>query len=170
MPELSRRTLLIGATTLVTIPAGRASAESTRTLPAVAVVSARTPRDAAGFLDAVAGQIGAVRVSVRLGASLDAVGLRMLLQNTGSADETVSALFTDLQTGRTRQRTLKLPAGRIRSRIVYGHLNHQFTIQFCLADGTTCTTLGPVGPQAWSATLARQPRGLSVPPQTSVSD
>jgi hypothetical protein len=168
MPELSRRTLLLGATTLVIIPAGRASAHSVDVRPDGRAPGAWPPGEAAGDPRRVgSGVLGPLRIAVLLGAGIDAVGLRVTLVNTGTTSQTVTALLKDLPSTKTRRRTVTIPAGRTRSKTFYGHLNHSFTIQFCLADGVTCLTLGPIGPQPRSVDLARRPHGLSVPPQTA---
>ena len=164
MQELSRRTLLIATTTLATIPAGRAAAV-TGAARVKAGAATRTPAAVGALHGAVAGQLGPLRVVAGQAAGTDALGLQITITNTGSVDETVTAWFTDTVTNKSsRTRRVTIPAGRFRSHTFFGHLDHVFMLNICLADGTTCLQLGPIGHAPGTPAPARRTQGLSFPP------
>ena len=166
MPDISRRALLLGATTLVTIPAGRTVAhagEARLDSVGARTPGARPPGDAGGPYQVYSGVLGPLQITISLGTGLDAVAVRVTVVNTATTSQTVTVFVTDLVTGRVRQRTVTFPGSRTRFKTFYGHLNHSFSVRFCLPDGVTCLTLGPIGPQPNSP---QRTQGIAVPPQT----
>ncbi len=165
MPELSRRTLLIATTTLLTIPAGRAATASAAASPkASAGVGTRAPGVAAPPHEAVSGQLGSLYVTTAQGVGVDAVGIRLTLSNTGTADQTVTVTVLDAGNGkRSRTRTLRVPAGKTVGHEVFGHLNHNFMVELCL-PGAICQQFGPIGGRPRGTAAVGGPRGITTAP------
>jgi hypothetical protein len=135
MSVLSRRGFLVAAA-VCAVSVGTAAA------PALADCAPAT--DPVSPMSAT-GQQGTASVSVELTLLQDVTAIQYTLTNISDAPDIYTVTYNDQVTGRdSRESVIQLPAGGVQSTVVYGSLNHKFTFNVGLSDGTTLT-LGPLG-------------------------
>ena len=135
MPPISRRGFLVAA----------AACAVTMTTAAAPASAACTPSvDPTSPLSAT-GQQGAASATVTVVRLQDVTALHYIVTNVGTAAGTFTVLYTDQTTMLTSAVvTVALDPGATRTGVLYGSLNHKFTLSVGLPDGTTLT-IGPVG-------------------------
>lgn len=91
------------------------------------------------------GQQGTAKASVSVSRLSDVLAIRYSVTNIGRAADSYTVSYTDGSTGRNSRDTLiQLDAQQTQNAVLYGSLDHSFTLNVGLSDGTQFT-LGPVG-------------------------
>lgn len=135
MPPISRRGFLVAA----------AACAVTLTTAAAPASAACTPATDAVSPGAASGSQGAASATVTVSRLQDVTALHYSVTNIGLTPGTFSVSAVDqVTTLPSAVVTLQLPAGGTQTGVLYGSLNHKFTLDVGLPDGTTLT-LGPVG-------------------------
>ena len=140
MPKVSRRgflTIAVGAA-VVAAPGPSACAAVAPGTASHGVTPQPKPSSASG-------RKGSVSASVSLAKLQDNVALNYSVTNGGDHQDTYTVSYVDQVNGRSsRQVVIQVPAGQTRTGVLYGSLNHAFTLTVGLPDGTDLR-LGPVG-------------------------
>ena len=159
MPQISRRSLLTAAAVAVVArPAAAAAAASPHPEPHAQSRSA--------IRQDVQGQQGNAHITVSLTPEQDVTAIRYTISNVGTAPDTFTVWYTDLNNSRqSRKLSYSLAPSGLASATVYGSLNHIFLINVCQSDGM-CFTVGPVGP---AAQIGGPARGLTARPNQLVA-
>ncbi|MGW1029908.1 hypothetical protein ACWD4J_40650 [Streptomyces sp. NPDC002577] len=132
MPEISRRTLLVGA---ATVPIAL-------TLPGP--VACATPARKQPFPTNACGNLGNTRVCVSAQQVLDVTGLQYHITNNGDTTASYTVSYTDMEGGpESEPRTVSVEPGETAIGDFYGNLQTCFTLHTCRTGGD-CIDLGPV--------------------------
>jgi len=155
MPKISRRgflTIVVGAAVIVTPDCGADAAVN----PGPGTTSPQ-PRPSAA-----SGKQGTVSASVSVLPQQDVVAIEYTVTNVGSRPDNYSVSYVDEVNGRrSRAEVLHLSPGQTRTGVLYGGVNHYFTLRVGLSDGTELR-LGPVGERA-SARVSVRPLPSPLP-------
>lgn len=134
MTKITRRTFLTVATLAMAA------------VPAAATAAGPQPHVQPRVRHDVQDQEGNASVTVTLSPDQDVTVIRYTITNVGSAPDTFTVWYSDLDNGRqSRKLVYPLNPGESASAEVYGHPDHTFLVNVCQSDGT-CFTVGPVGP------------------------
>lgn len=138
MPIISRRgflTIVVGAAVIVTPDCGAQAAVS----PGPSNTSPQAQRTAAS------GKKGAASATVSLLQQEDVVAIQYSVKNVGSSSDVFTVSYVDEVTGRrSRAEALYLAPGESKTGVLYGGINHNFTLRVGVPDGTELS-VGPVG-------------------------
>ncbi|MFB7757060.1 hypothetical protein ACFC18_46955 [Streptomyces sp. NPDC056121] len=141
MKEISRRTVLVGATTS-TITLG---------LP-LAAADAAPAREAPPVTSACA-DLGSTRVCVTAREVQDVTGLQYVITNSGAQPMSYTVWYVDVTGGpESGKVTETVEAGKTVVGYFYGVIQHCFTLHMCHEAESECVVLGPVcgaGPSSW---------------------
>ena len=151
MAQITRRTLL--ATAPVALAPG----------PAAAFLA--DPKSRAASLDPrdTEGRQGNASITLFVNQAQDVAAIHYTITNVGSAPDTFTVWYTDLNNGRqSRKLVYPLDSAQSASAEVYGTVTHTFVVNVCQSDGA-CFAVGPVGlvPSAGNVLT----RGVKVSPE-----
>lgn len=134
MPRISRRTVLFASVAALLVPAAPAEARTIPAPPPSRFAPTPIPGSTATFTSGRSKGLVATAVGY---TAQDATGISLVLQNTGSAEKTVTVAYSD--NGRSRFKshphTVLVPAGQSRSITVYGHLTHKAGLELTDTSG-----------------------------------
>ncbi|MCX5085310.1 hypothetical protein ACFC18_55345 [Streptomyces sp. NPDC056121] len=141
MKEISRRTVLVGATVstiALGVPVPTADAEPAREAPPVA---------------SACGDLGSTQVCVTAREVQDVTGLQYVITNRGARPMTYTVWYVDVTGGPESGRvTETVGAGETVVGYFYGAIQHCFTLHMCHEAESECVVLGPVCgeyPSSW---------------------
>ena len=150
MSKVSRRGFVAVAAAgavVLTAPNALAASDSDSTTGSPATTPPAVPsttKPPAVSLSA-SGQQGTAKASVSVSRLSDVLAIRYTITNIGHAADSYTVSYTDGATGRNSRDTLvSLDAQQTQNAVLYGSLDHSFTLNVGLSDGTQFT-LGPVG-------------------------
>ncbi|WP_432180417.1 hypothetical protein [Streptomyces sp. NBC_00063] len=142
MQEMSRRTVLVGATVstiALGLPTSTADAEPAREAPPVT---------------SVCKALGSTRVCVTAREIQDVTGLQYVITNGGARPMTYTVWYVDVTGGPESGKVKEtVEAGETVVGYFYGAIQHCFTLHMCDEAETQCVVLGPVCgpyPSAWA--------------------
>jgi len=155
MPKISRRgflTAAVGAAVIVTPDCGADAAVNR----GPGTTSPQPQPSAAS------GKQGTVSASVSVLPQEDVVAIEYTITNVGSHPDNYTVSYVDEVSGRrSRKEVLHLSPGETRTGVLYGGLNHDFTLRVDLSDGTELS-VGPVGERP-SARVSTRPLPSPLP-------
>lgn len=155
MPHISRRGFLAAA----------AGAAVTSTLGPVACASA-APASAASAQPsppATSGKQGTATASVTLTQAQDVTAINYTITNVSAHPDTYKVSYVDEVNGRSsRETVIHVPAGGTQTGVLYGSLNHNFTVIVGLSDGTSLR-LGPLGKAVVPTRISASPPPSPLP-------